>query len=276
MTSRSISLLVLAACVAAVDVEPAKLATADAAPLDPGATELAFGASWTIADRVLDAEGRSQDRGGRLTERGLGLGITRGLVDGLDAGIGLGWTRVDDTASDPDTGSGLSDLELGAKWCFWQTAGGDDAWALALLPGITAPLGRGQDPATEIPTASRFWTAGLTLAGSGNLGIIAVNADVGYTHALGSDESREGLVGTVAANAAIGVQIDGSFQPEIDLSWARDRVEEGDAPWSLAMTAGVQIALPFGRLGLGVQRVIDGAEVDEATAFLADLAISFE
>lgn len=273
---RPVLLLTAVALAAAVEVEPAKLATADAAPLDPGATELAFGASWATADRVLDAEGRSQDRGGKLSERGFSLGVTYGLVDGLDAGIGLGWTQVSDTASDPDTGSGLTDLELGAKWRFWQTEGGDNAWALALLPGITAPLGRGQDPETDISTASRFWTAGLTLAGSGNLGIIALNADVGYTHAYGNEESREGYVGTLAANAAIGVQISEFIQPEIDLSWARDRVEEGDAPWSLAVTAGAQFALPFGRLGLGVQRVIDGADADETTSFLADLAISFE
>ena len=273
---RPVHLLTAAALAAAVDVEPAKLATADAAPLDPGATELALGASWIIADRVLDPEGRSQDRGGKLTERGFGIGITRGLIDGLDAGIGLGWTQVRDTAADPDTGSGPTDLELGAKWRFWQTEAGDNAWGLALLPGITAPLGRGQDPATGIPTASRFWTAGLTLAGSGNIGIVALNADVGYVHAYGSADIREGYLGTLAANAAIGVQISEWIQPEIDVSWARDRVEEGDAPWSLAVTAGAQIALPFGRLGLGVQRVVDGADADQATSCIADLAISFE
>lgn len=273
---RPVLLLTGVVLAAAVDTEPAKLATADAAPLDPGAMELACGASWSIADRVLDAEGCLHDRGGRLTERGFGLGISYGLIKGLDAGIGLGWTWVRDTASDPDAGAGLTDLELGAKWRFWQTEGGDNAWALALLPGVTVPLGRGQDPATGIPTASRFWTAGLTLAGSGNLGIVALNADAGYAHAYGNEERRGGYVGTLAANAAIGVQVSECLQPEIDLSLVRDRVEEGDAPWALAVTVGAQLALPFGRLGFGAQRVVDGADADEVTAFIADLAISFE
>ncbi len=83
-------------------------------------------------------------------------------------------------------------------------------------------------------------------------------------------------VGTLAAHAAIGVQISEWIQPEIDLSWARDQVEEGDAPWSLAVTAGAQIALPFGRLGFGVQRVVNGADADEATSCIAELAISFD
>lgn len=260
---------------AAVEVEPAKLATADAAPLDPGAWELALGAAWTRADRFIDADGASMDRGGRLREIGFGVGLTHGIIEGLDAGIGLGWTRVDDQASDPDHGSGPTDLELGARWRFWQFEDSENAWAAALRSGVTAPLGRGQDPAEEIPTSSRCWTAGLAIATSGNLGLVALNADVGYTHALGSEDSREGYVGTLAANTALGVQVTETLQPEIELNWSRDRVGEGDAPWALAVTAGVQIGLSIGRLGLGVQRVVDGASTDESTTAIADLAFAF-
>jgi hypothetical protein len=269
-------LLSLAALAAAVEVEPAKLATADAAPLDPGTWELALGASWTVADRLRDATGASQDRGGSMDERGLTMGLTYGIIDNLDAGVGVGWSRIEDTASTPDAGSGPTDVECGAKWRLWQTDNGESAWAIALLPGFTAPLGRGQDAETEIPTASRFWTAQLALAGSGNLGIISLNADTGYAHACGSESSREGYIGTLAASVAIGVMVTESIQPEVNLSWAKDRVEEGDAPWAVLVTVGTQIGLPFGRLGLGVQRVIDGAAVDVGTACIAELALSFE
>lgn len=268
-------ILATAICAAAVEVEPAKLATADAAPLDPGAWELALGASWSRADRTIDAAGVEQDRGGRLREAGYGAGLTYGLAEGLDAGLGLGWTRIDDQAADPDHGSGVTDLDLGAKWRFWQHEAGETAWAAALLPALTAPLGRGHDPEAGIPTASRCWTAGLAAAVSGNLGILALNADLGYNHALGGADCREGYVGTIAADAAIGVQVADWLQPEVELNWARDRVDEGDAPWSLAITAGVQIGLPIGRLGLGVQRVVDGASVDASTTGIADLALSF-
>ena len=275
MTRHSITLLILAASAAAVEVEPAKFATADAAPLDPGAWELALGSSWTKADRAFDAAGTSQERGGTLSERGFEVGVTYGIAEGFDAAIGLGWAGIEDEAGDPDSGSGPTDLELGAKWRFWQREDGENAWAAALLPAITVPLGEGQDAAEEIPTASRFWTVGLTLAASGNLGIIALNADVGYTHAYGSEDDREGYVGTLAADVALGVQVTESIQPEIELNWSRDRVEEGDAPWALAVTAGIQIGLEIGRLGLGVQRVVDGADADETTSALADLAIAF-
>jgi hypothetical protein len=271
---RTILILSLAAMGVTADIEPAKVATADAAPLDPGACELALSTSWTTADRNRDAEGASQDRGGKLTERSVGVGVTYGIVEDFDASIGLGWAAIDDKASNPASGVGATDLELGGKWRFWRIDG-ENAWATALLPVVTAPMGRGQDATKEIPTASRFWTAGLTLVASGNLGIIAVNADLGYAHAFGSADSRDGYAGTMVADAALGVQITDIIQPEIELNWSRDRVENGRAPWVLAVTAGTQIGLEFGRLGIGMQRVVAGANTDETTSLLADLAISF-
>lgn len=273
---RPILLLASAALAATADIEAAKLATADAAPLDPGAVELAVGASWAVADASYGRHGCLHDRGGTQRVTGVGIGATVGLLDGLDAGVGIGWTWIEDEACDPGSGSGPTDLELGAKWRCWSQEGDDAAWAIALLPGVTTPLGDGQDPDREIPTASRCWTAGLCVAGSGSIGTVAINADLGYVHALGDGQERDGYVGTCAANAAIGVQMSAGLQPELDLSWAGDVVEDGTAPWSLALTAGAQIALPFGRLGLGAQRVLDGSDTDRATVLIADLAIACE
>jgi hypothetical protein len=270
--SRHLPLLATTIMLAAVEVEPAKIATADAAPLDPGVWELAVGASHTRAWRAYDADGGAGDRGGRLSECGASLGLTRGLVEGLDAGISLGWTRIDDRAGDPDHGTGPTDLELGAKWAFLT----GDAGALALLPVVTAPLGRGQDHEDRIATAGRSWTAGAMLAASGALGHLAWNADAGYVHTLGSADSREGYVGGWAADAALGVQVSEALQPAVELSWARDRVEDGDAPWTLVLTGGLQCGLPCGRLGLGVQRTVAGALADETTTLVADLALAID
>lgn len=269
-------LLSTAALIAAVEVEPAKLATADAAPLPVGTIEVAPGIAWTTAGRAFATDGSAGDRGGRLNQLDASVGLTRGMAPGLDAGITLGWSRIRDAADSPDHGSGPSDLGLGAKWAFATLDRPDGAWQFGLLPEVTVPLGRGQDASERIPTASRYWTAGAVLAASGGIGRIALNADLGYTHAIGSDGDREGYIGTVTADAAVGVKIDDRIQPEIDLSWARDRVEDGDTPWSLTVTAGAQIALPAGRLGLGIAQVVAGAQADEATSFIANLAIPFE
>lgn len=264
------------AIAAAVDVEPAKLATADAMPLDPGAMEVALGLGWSRAASVYDQHGDAQDRGGDLTRRGLTMGFNAGLYKDLDAGVSIGWSRIRDDAADPSSGSGPTDLGLGAKWRIWQRDTGESSWATALLPSVAVPMGRGQDAGDDIPTASRFWTAGLAAACSGHIGRLALNADVGFVCACGSDEDRAGYRGNTTADVAVGYQMTATIQPELDLSWSRDRVEEGTAPRSLTLTAGAEIGLAHGRLGLGVQRVIDGVQTDRSTTLLAALTIPLQ
>jgi hypothetical protein len=156
------------------------------------------------------------------------------------------------------------------------SGGGTRAVALALLPSLSLPLGRHLDADDAIPTASRRATIGLALAASGHVGRVALNGDAGYTHALGSRDDREGYRGTLAVDAALGFQATGALQPALELGWARDRVEDGPSPWALTLTAGLQYALPAGRLGLGVQRVVDGALVDITTVLLVGFAITID
>lgn len=280
-------MLIACAISAAAEVEPAKLATADASPLAPGAWEVAVGVSWSAASRARDAEGRLHDRGGRWREGGIACGVTVGVADGIDAGAGLGWTRIADDAADPSRGAGPADLELGSKWRILQVDAGEAAGAVALLPVLTAPLGRGQRADERIPTASRCWTSGVGLAASGHVGIVALNAEAGWVHALGGPTVRGGYRRSIVANLALGVQVAESLQPEVELNWRRDAVETAakeddgtartvvEGPWSLAATAGVQAGLPLGRLGLGVQRTVAGSRVDDATAIVAELAAAF-
>lgn len=260
----------------AVEVEAAKIATADAAPLDPGAWEIALGGGLARSTRAFDADGERVERGGSLTQAGVSLGLTYGLREDLDAGLGIGWDRIHDhaagAAGGPDHGSGFTDLTLGAKWRYATWGGEDAGLAGALLPSLTLPLGRDHDDSRSIATASRCWTAGLAAAFSGNVERWAFNTDAGYVQAFGPD--RDGYRGTLTADAAIGYQIDARLQPEAELSWTRDRVADGDAPWRLTGTLGVQIGLEIGRLGLGVQRDLAGRSTDLATAAVADLAIS--
>lgn len=242
----------------AVEVEPAKLATADAAPVDPGSLEVALSGGVTTASRVF---GDDSDRGGRLREVGLGLGLTYGVAENLDAAVGLGVTRVDDTASVPDHGQGLTDLELGAKWAFaaWE-AGEDRNVALALLPAVILPLGRNHDDEESLPTASRAFAAGLAVAASGQVEAWSLNADVGQTRFIGSEEDRGGTTGTTAADAAVGYRISETLQPEVNLSWARDQVDEGEAPWAMTVTVGSQVFVGDYRLGLGVQQIVAASD----------------
>lgn len=267
--------VLLCSIAAAVEVEAAKIATADAAPVDPGTWEVALGGGLARATRAFDADGERVDRGGSLTQGGASLGLTYGLREGLDAGLAIGWDRIHDhaagAAGEPERGNGVTDLALGAKWRYATWGDEDAGLAGALLPSLTLPLGRDHDDSRSIATASRCWTAGLAAAFSSSLGRWAGNADAGYVQAVGPD--RDGYRGTLTADAAIGYQIDERIQPEAELSWTRDRMADGDAPWRLTGTLGVQIGLAIGRLGLGVQRDLAGRSTDLATAAVADLAI---
>lgn len=268
-------LAVLAASAAAVEVEPAKLATADAMPIAQGTWELALSAAWVTAERALDAQGSAIDRGGRRVTSGLGIGLTYGVAEGVDAGIGIGYGAVRDEAADPDHGAGVTDLGLGAKWRCWSGHAADAAVAVALLPGLTVPMGQQEDTDRRIPIASRYATTGLTLAVSGNLGRVALGADAGYIQAWGSEGDRAGYVGTGSVHAALGFQATAWLQPEVEGAWSRDRVDAGNTPWSLTATAGAQIGLPWGRLGIGVQRVVAGAWVDQNTSLIAMTTLAF-
>jgi hypothetical protein len=273
---RPVFLLTTAALAVGVDVEPAKLMTADAAPLEPGAIELAIGVIGTTADANRDGAGERHDRGGTYRERSSSIGVTYGLVEGLDVGLGAGWSWITDDASEPRSGSGAMDIEFGAKWRFWHSSSDDASWALAVLPGIGAPMGRDQREEVEIATASRCWSAALAIAGSGHMGIMAFNADAGGSRNFGDEAERGGCYETMAVNTAIGVQISEDMQPEIEMSWNRDHMDQGPDPWSMTLTAGLQIALPCGRLGLGLQRVVAGADVDVTTSCIVDLALAIE
>ncbi len=275
--SRSLVLLSLTTLLTAVEVEPAKLATADAAPVDPGALEIAFGLTHTQARTLFDADRLRQDRGSVGRETALGLGLTYGVMENLDVGVGLGVARVQESDGDPDHGAGLQDVDLGAKWAFWSHGEGDRSCAVALLPGITIPTGTRDDTPDTIPTGSRAWAVGLTLATSGQVGPWSLNADIGQSQYQGSEEDREGTRGSTAANGAIGLAVTPWLQPEVDLSWSQDQVEEGDAPWAVTLTAGAQVTLESGRLSLGLAQVIAGAQDTDATlTLLAGFAIIVE
>lgn len=264
----SLSTLALAA---AVEVEAAKLATPDAMPVDAGGVEIAFGLSWSRADRVYDADGTRQDRGGRLTEVGAELGLTYGLREGLDAGITVGWARIEDETASPDSGNGPTDVVVGAKWQFYV----DETLALALLPEASLPVGDGR-PEEEISTGSATWGVGVTLAATAAIDRLALGAGLGRGWILGDDEDRGDARGAWAFDLAVGWQLTEAVQPEIELHHARD-LNAGSTPdaHATSVTVGVQLTGEAGRLGLGLDRTIAGRDAEQATTLLLQAVTSF-
>lgn len=265
-------LALLPALACAVDVEAAKLATPDAMPVDQGSIEVSLGLSLAHARKTYDEDGSRQERGGDLDELTLEAAATYGIRDGLDAGITVGWARVDDAAADPDSGSGPTDVVLGAKWQVFA----NDTAAIALLPELSLPVGDGH-PEDEISTGSeKVWNAGLTLATTITIDRLALGAGLGRAWVLGDDNQRGDARGAWAVDLAAGWQLTESLQPEIELHHVRE-VNTGDSDDACltSVTLGIQCTCAAGRLGLGLDRAIAGRYADQTTTLLAQAVTSF-
>lgn len=77
------------------------LETDDAGTVDPGSFEIELGAAFESDPSTEAWE--------------TGFGIKSGILAGVDLGLGFGWQWLDDAGV---TESGVTDLEIGAKWNF--------------------------------------------------------------------------------------------------------------------------------------------------------------
>lgn len=247
-----------------IECEHAKLNTEDATPVDPGQWEIELSYEFVRARRAFTDSWARTPRP-FLRGEGYGLGVTYGVVENLNIGIGLGYASVYDRDADELHVRGLTDLEIGAKWRFYR----DEARRLeiAYVPALTLPTG--EDEVTDDffnlyngIAVSKDWTDRLTS-----------NFDFGYNQAIGGH--RGGYSGTLSANAALGYHITDWLQPEIELNYAHDFNHDDDADL-IAATAGFIVCLRDNvRLDVGVQRALAGQNADHGTAFLAALTFAF-
>jgi len=254
--------------------ELAKVATEDAGTVDPGAFELAVGIDHAWASKGWDAEGTSTDRGGRARQTDLGVGLKYGVVESLDIGVGVGWSRITDQAAaeagEPDSGSGLADVDLGLKWRFFQ--GEDDRLASALTAGVIAPMGRGTAE-DAIPVAGEDWALRGGLVATGWIDRLAWSTAVEIVRPLG--EAAEETRYEFAWDAAVGWQVTPWLQPELELHHARADAIEGDDAYVWSFTAGVLIPLESSRIAGGWTRDIAGTASDQSDAISVSVTTTF-
>ncbi|KAF0155994.1 MAG: hypothetical protein FD159_1912 [Syntrophaceae bacterium] len=110
------------------------LVTDDAGTQGRGKGQMEFGLSLFRDKDKIDELTTLKAEGGEAT-----IGVTVGLVDSLDVVLSVPylWFTVDGNDTRLDHASGLSDINLGAKWRFLEK----DGWALAIKPGISLPSG---------------------------------------------------------------------------------------------------------------------------------------
>jgi len=273
-TLPAILILAAGAVWSADQPELAKVATEDAGTVDPGALELAVGIDHAWTSKFWDADGISADRGGRARQTGLGVGLKYGVVESLDIGVGMGWSRITDQAAaeagEPDSGSGLADVDLGLKWRFFQ--GEDDRLACALTAGAIAPMGRGTAE-DVMPVASEDWALRGGLVATGWIDRLAWSTAIEFVRPLGeaADETRYEF----AWDAAVGWQVAPWLQPEIELHYQSAKAVEGDDSSVWSGTVGLLAPLESGRIAVGWTRDLAGHSADQSDQVAASYTVTF-
>lgn len=266
-----LALLLLLPALAAPDdriaLEHGKLATSDATPVDPGALEVELS-----YERSRDLRGAgSFDRSAGGDAQTLGVGLTYGVREGIDASVSAGWGTAyaaawdhvpDDGISGPARGEGLTDLAAGVRWRFLRAEAGLE---LALLGGLVAPLGA-RASVDHVGLSQEHWSADAALVASGDRGAFTANAELGVAVPFGA--RRGDARGTMFANVAAGWQLLPWLQPELELhyerAWSAGPTPDADL---LGVTGGV--VAPFGegyRLAAGVHYAVWGRHAGQTAA----------
>lgn len=253
-------------------IEHGKINTADASPVDPGHFEIEPSFSATSSKRYWDNSGNSHGRG-LYREHNLGLSATAGVVDNLDVNISTGYSWLKDNENDfddyeellgPFRGDDFTDLEVSGRYRFYKND--EQHLEIAYIAGMTIPTGSNSDR-DEIGTSQEFWSFNQTLVMTKDWGRWTFNGDLGFALPIGN--KRENARGTWNADIAVGYQVLPWLQPEVELNYSQDLLENADNAQVLAVTAG--LVMPINetlRVNVGVQQGLWGENTDKATTFV--------
>lgn len=250
--------------------EHAKLNTADASTLDPGQWQLEISYALT---RAHSGFANDWSRTGRplLREREFSLGVTYGMVENLDVGIGIGYLDVHDRDTDQRHGEGLAELEIAAKWRFYYDE--DSRLEVAYIPAVVLPTGK-RETARRLGTTDDFVSIYNGIAVSKDWSDRATsNFDLGFNWPVGGD--RDGYRGTLSADAAFGYHVLPWLQPEVELNYAHD-FSRGSGSDLMAVTAGFIICCHDRvRVDVGYQQALWGRNADRTGTAMATVTLFY-
>jgi len=261
------------------DNEHAKINTPDPSPVDPGSAEFEVSYGYSQSKHLWD-DNRSVHARGLTREHAAFFALTVGIVDNVDVFISSNYKWLKDKENDfdeddgwtgPETGDGFGDLDLAAKYRFWEDT--DRGLEAAYIGGFTAPTGRRAD-IREMGTSQEYWTFNQTLTGVKDWGRWTANLDAGFALPFGS---RKGSArGSFNADAAIGYQILPWLQPEVELNFSHDFVADAGDAQILAVTGGFVMPVHDNlRLSLGVQQGMWGRNADRTTSVTAAATLMY-
>jgi len=260
-----------------IEIEHAKINTADASPVDPGQFELETSFVYTRSKRAWDSSGSTHSRG-LFREQTIGFSFTAGLVDNVDINIsgGYSWLRDDDFDGGGDEPASLraddfTDLEVSGRYRFFHDE--ERNLEIAYIAGVTIPTGS-RSGADRIGTSQEFWSFNQTLVATKDWGQWTLNGDIGYSLPIGN--KRQNARGTLNMDLALGYQVLPWLQPVVELNYSHNFMSGEDDAQVLAVTAGLIMPInDFLRVTVGVQQGIWGENADKATTILTGVAFMF-
>lgn len=252
------------------EAETTKVNTEDAIPDEPGDTEVELTYSYTDADQAFDANNDRFDILGNRKHQ-LDLTISHGFTEQLEAAVKFGWANVRDLDSDPQSGEGFGDLDLKMKWLF--LASETYGLYLAYVPGISIPLGDATTN-TELGPSQNFFGFVQQVIVTAVAEKFNGSFEGGFGLPLG--EHREDSRALVNVNMALGYQLTGWLQPEVELNYGKNFFDQAADEEFLAATIGAIMNLaPSARLDVGVQRVFYGENTNRSTVASMNLSVTF-
>lgn len=259
--------------------EHGKINTADASPVDPGHYEIEPSFAFTSASHYWDGSGSRHGRG-TFRESDLALSVSAGLIEDVDINVSAGysWIKDNDSTFDPDDdamgpfrGDDFGDVSISGRYRFYK----DDTRhiEIAYIGGVTIPTGTDSDR-DKIGTSQEFWSIDQTLVISKDWGKWTGNAALGYSLPIGNKRGDDR--GTWTGDVALGYQVLPWLQPEIELNYGHDIIEDEDDSQCLAITVG--LVMPINetlRINVGVQQSLWGENADETTTLVTAIKFAF-
>ncbi|MFA5041502.1 MAG: transporter [Bdellovibrionales bacterium] len=258
--------------------EHGKINTSDASPVDPGCYETEVVYSFGTTDKAWSNNG-NKNAHGFTSEHSAAFSATAGISKNFDVTINLNhsWLKDKDNDFDDDgtpgpvSGNGFGDVEASARYRFIQ----DKKLNLdvAYIIGLIIPSGTSSDQ-DEMGISQEYWSFKQTLVASKDWGKWTANADLGIALPFGDKRGDARVL--LNADVAAGYQVLSWLQPELELNYNYDVIENTGDPETFAVTAG--LVMPVSetvRINVGAQQGIAGRNADQMTTLFAAVKIAY-
>jgi hypothetical protein len=213
------------------------------------------------------------------------LAVTYGIMDKMDITARMGWADIQDRDFPyaDKSGKGLTDLEIEAKYLFYQDQ--ENGLKLGYVVGLGIPISKSART-LHLRPGKNYWSLIQRLVLTKDFDEQwTMNADVGYVLPFGrhrdaySPEFGRQMAdtrGTLEGNVAFGYTGFDLLQPVIEANYAHGWLESASDSDRLGFTAGAIVPLmEKHRLRVGVQRDFWGRNSTRAYTFTAGLTMAF-